>query len=198
MPRRLHARYEYDAARQKMKPLQNKSRKFEKMVMSFFQRIKPDCRIENFSTTGTQRKIDYFNADEFCGHCNRVFEAMGCVYHYCLCQKSWSTLTEDDIQRGTKKEGNERNAETVYRGERLQCFRKVGMWMVETRQHWCVSEGTLERLIPIQASVASGPVIGNNKIRRSSWSHTVWHQSSRKSERKICQFPANAQKYKRV
>ena len=77
MPTGLYTTYEFDAELQRCKPGQNKYRGFEKMVMSYFQRLRPDCRIESFYTTGNPKKIDCFNAYGFCGHCNTVFEAMG-------------------------------------------------------------------------------------------------------------------------
>ena len=52
------------------------------MVMSYFQRTRPDCKIESFYTTGRQKKIDRFSVDGFGSHCNTVFEAMGCFYHF--------------------------------------------------------------------------------------------------------------------
>ena len=64
--------------------------------------MRPGCKIESFYKTGTQKKIDCFSADGVCGHCNTVFEAMVCFYHYCLCQEARPALTEKDIQRGTK------------------------------------------------------------------------------------------------
>ena len=73
------------------------------MVMSYFQRQRPNCKIESFYTTGTQKKIDCFKADGFCAHCCTVFEAMGCFYHYCPCQEARPSLTEDDIECGNKK-----------------------------------------------------------------------------------------------
>ncbi len=36
-------------------------------------------------------------------HCNTVFEAMGCFYHYFPCQEARPSLTEDDMERGKKK-----------------------------------------------------------------------------------------------
>ena len=39
----------------------------------------------------------------FCAHCNTVFEAIGCFYHYCPCQEARPALTEEDIERGNKK-----------------------------------------------------------------------------------------------
>ena len=94
MPTGLYTRWEYDTESIRLEPQQNKPRKFENMVMSYFLRKRPDCKIENFYTTGTQKKINCFKADGFCAHCNTVFEAMGCFYLYCPCQKALSSLTE--------------------------------------------------------------------------------------------------------
>ena len=65
MPTGLYTRWEHDTESNRFKPQQNKSRKFENMVMSFFQRQRPDCKIESFYTTGTQRKINCFKVDGF-------------------------------------------------------------------------------------------------------------------------------------
>ena len=73
------------------------------MVMSFFQRTRTDCKIESFYNTGRQKKIDRFSVDGFRSHCNTVFEAMGCFYHFCPCQELWSSLAEEDIKRGSKE-----------------------------------------------------------------------------------------------
>ena len=103
MPTGLYTRWDYDAESNRFKPQQNKSRNFENMVMSYFQRQRPDCKIESFYTTGTQKKIDYFKVDGFCAHCKTVLEAMGCFYHYCPCQEARLSQTEEDIERGNKK-----------------------------------------------------------------------------------------------
>ena len=71
--------------------------------MSYFQRTRPECEIESSFTTGRQNKIDCFCVDGFCSHCNTVFEAMGCFYHFCPCQELRPSLTEKDIQRCSKK-----------------------------------------------------------------------------------------------
>ena len=81
MPSGLYMRWEFDAESIRFKIQQNKSRHFEKMVMSFFQRQMPDCNLESFYTTGTLKKIDCFKADGSCALCNTVFEAMGCFYY---------------------------------------------------------------------------------------------------------------------
>ena len=74
MPTGLYKSWEYDTESNWLKPQQNKSRNFEKMVMSYFQRQRPDCKIESFYTTRTQKKIVCFRVDGFCAHCNIVFE----------------------------------------------------------------------------------------------------------------------------
>ena len=73
------------------------------MVVSYFQRTRPDCKIESFYTTGRQKKIDCFSVDGFCSHCITVFEAMGCFHHFCPCQELHPSLTEEDIKRGSRK-----------------------------------------------------------------------------------------------
>ena len=65
MPTGLYTRWEFDTESNRFKPQQNKSRNFENMVMSFFQRQRPDCKNESFYTTGTQKKIDCFEKDGF-------------------------------------------------------------------------------------------------------------------------------------
>ena len=103
MPTGLYTRWEYDTESKRYKTQQNKTRNFENMVVSSFQRQRPDCKIESFYTTGTQKKIDRFKVDGFCAHCNTVFEAMGCFYHYCPCREARDSLTEEDIERDNKK-----------------------------------------------------------------------------------------------
>ena len=97
MPTGLYTRWEYDTESNRFKPQQNKSRNFENMVMAYFQRQRPDCKIESFYTTGAQKKIDCFKVDGFCAQCKTVFEAMCCFYHYCPCQEARLSLTGEDI-----------------------------------------------------------------------------------------------------
>ena len=56
MPTGLYTRWEFDTNLQKCKARQNKIRKFENMVMSFYQAIRPECTIESIYTTGKQKK----------------------------------------------------------------------------------------------------------------------------------------------
>ena len=103
MPTGLYTRWDFHSETSRFTPRQNKTRCFENMVMSYFQRTRPECEIESFFTTGRQKKIDCSSVDGFCSHCNTVFEAMGCFCHFCSCQELRPPLTEEDIQRGSKK-----------------------------------------------------------------------------------------------
>ena len=87
MPTRLYTRWEYDSETKIFKARQNKSRSFENMVLSYFQQSRPDCKIESNVTAGRQKKINCFNVDGICFHCNTVFEAMRCYYHYAPVKK---------------------------------------------------------------------------------------------------------------
>ena len=103
MPTELYTRWEYESQTQCFTPRQNKSRSFEKMILSHFQSVRPDCRIESNITTGRQKKNGCFSLGGVCNHCNTVFEAMGCYYHSCLCQEARPSLSEADLKRGIKK-----------------------------------------------------------------------------------------------
>ena len=103
MPTGLYTHWDFDSEMSRFTPRQNKTRSFENMVMSFFQRTRTECEIESFFTTGRQRKNDCFSVDGFCSHCNTVFEALGCFYHFFPRQELRPSLTEEDIQRGSKK-----------------------------------------------------------------------------------------------
>ena len=115
MPTGLHTRWDFDSETSRFITRQNKTRSFEKMVMSYFQRTRPEGKIESFFTTGTQKKIDCFSVDGFCSHCNTVFEAMGCFCHFCPCQELRLSLTEEYIQRGSKKESSMHWGDTIYK-----------------------------------------------------------------------------------
>ena len=78
MPNFFYTRLEYKNETKRFKSRQNKSRSFEKMVMSYFDRLRPDCNIESNVTTGRQKKTDCFSVDNVCNQNNTVFEALGC------------------------------------------------------------------------------------------------------------------------
>ena len=125
MPNGLYTRWDFDSETSRSTPRQNKTRSFENMVMSYFQRTRQEFEIERFFTTGRQKKIDYFCVDGFCSHCNTVSEAMGCFYHFCPCQELRPSLTEADIRRGSKK----RELDAVRRHTiQEKGFKVIEMW----------------------------------------------------------------------
>ena len=68
MPTSLYTCWDLNSETSRFTPRQNKTRSFENMVMSYFQRTRPECEIESFFTAGRQRKIDCFSVDGFCSH----------------------------------------------------------------------------------------------------------------------------------
>ena len=101
MPTGLYTRRELDSESGIYKPGQNKT--ITKLGHVIFSANRPQCKVESFYATGTQKKIDAYNVVGFCGHCSTVFEAMGCYYHLCPYQEARPSLTEEEIQRGIKK-----------------------------------------------------------------------------------------------
>ena len=73
------------------------------MVPPYFKQSQPDCKIESNVPADRRKKIDCFGVDGIFYHCNPVFEAMGCYYHYCPCQEARHSLTDTAIERGMKK-----------------------------------------------------------------------------------------------
>ena len=103
MPTGLYTRWDFDSQTSRFTDRQNKTGSFENMVMSYFQRTRPECENESFFTIDRQKKIDCFGVDGFCSDCSTVFEEMGCFYHFCPYQELRPSLTAEDIQRGSKK-----------------------------------------------------------------------------------------------
>ena len=99
----LYTRWDIDSETSRFTLRQNKTRGFEYLVMSYFQQKRPDCKFGSFHTTYRQKKFDRFSVDGFCSHFNTVFEAMGCFYHFCPGLELRSSLTEEDIERGSEK-----------------------------------------------------------------------------------------------
>ena len=71
--------------------------------MSFYQANRPECTFESFYTTGRQKTIDSFTLDGFCGHCQTIFEALGCYYHFCPCRETQPSLDKDEFENGIRK-----------------------------------------------------------------------------------------------
>ena len=103
MPTGFHTRWHINSQTSRFTPRQNKTRSFENKVMSYFQRTRTECKNESFYSTGRQKKFDRFSVDGFCSHCNTVFEAKCCFYHFSPCRDLRPSLTEEDIKRGNEK-----------------------------------------------------------------------------------------------
>ena len=102
-PTGLYTRSELLSEFGKVRQRHSKMKVFENMVMSYFQRVKPQCKVQSFYSTGTQKKIDACSFDGFFGHCNTVFGVMGCYYQYCPCREARDSLTEEEVRRGIRK-----------------------------------------------------------------------------------------------
>ena len=57
MPTGLYTRWEYDSETKRFTARQSKSRSFENIVLSYFQKSRPDWRIESNFNTGRQKKL---------------------------------------------------------------------------------------------------------------------------------------------
>ena len=86
-----------DSRLEKKRPLALKN-----LVMSFFQRTRPECRLENFYTTAKHMKNGYFSVTEFVliAHCDR---SNGLLLSFSFCQEVKPSLTEEDIKRSSRK-----------------------------------------------------------------------------------------------
>ena len=63
MPTGLYTRWEYNPETDPFKARNNRTKNFENMVRSFYQELRPECKIESFYTIGKQKKIDCFHVD---------------------------------------------------------------------------------------------------------------------------------------
>ena len=131
---------------------------------------------------------------------------MDSVHIASQCLKQWVVSIITVLSRGRtccdlrrpstwkKKETNRWIAETVFWGEMFHCCRNFGLWVVESQQTWCDCNRRLKKIILMQVSLESKPVIGQDKIRRIVWLRTVWQKNSRTSEIKISELPPLSKK----
>ena len=113
MPTGLYTRWNSDTESQKFMPRQNKTRSFQNIVLSYFPQVRLERNIESNVTTGRQKKIDCFSVDGICNHCNTVFEAMVCYFHYCPYQEARLSLTDNEITTGIKKGNKTKRAKNI-------------------------------------------------------------------------------------
>ena len=132
MPTGLYTCWEFDANLHRFKPRSNKTRSFENVVMAFIQNSRPECNIESFYTSATQRKIDCFSDDGFRSHCNTIFEAFGCFYHFCECQEGQPCLTDKDIVKGQRRREKDQLRRSYLR-EKIYSI--IEMWECQWKLH---------------------------------------------------------------
>ena len=89
----MYTKWEVDSETGNFEQRQNKTRSCANMVMSYFQRVRPQCKVESFYTTVTQKRNANI-VDGFCEQSSTVFEAMGYFSHFCACQEACPSSTE--------------------------------------------------------------------------------------------------------
>ena len=151
--------------------------------------------IQSFYTTGRQKKIDCFRVNGFCPHCNTVFEAMGCFYHFCTCQELHRSLTEEDIKRGSRK----RELVELRRGyiqgkcfivnETLECeWWRLYRTTANVKLH-------IPEKVPLMTISYRTPTPRRNKERKSIWLRSMRHWCTQKFESKLCYFSSDFQEH---
>ena len=132
MPIGLYTRWatQDESETQRFIPNQNKTRSFENMLLSYFQRLQLDCRIESNVTTGRKKKIDCCIVDGVFNHCKTVFGGLECYYHYCLCQEARVSLSDAKIERGVKKKDQDEMRRDYIPQKRFQVVEtwECGWW----------------------------------------------------------------------
>ena len=101
MPTGPYNKWEYSEETTKFHPNRTWRSYFEQ-VLVYFQQLQPNCNIQTQFTHKKQKKLGPYLVDGFCSHCNMVFEAMGCFFHFCQCQEEKPLLFED-IESGLKR-----------------------------------------------------------------------------------------------
>ena len=102
MPTGLYTKWEFNEDTSKFYPKRNWRSFFEQQVIDYMQTTRPQCTIQSQFSHKKQKKNGSYFVDGFCSHCNTVFEAMGCYFHFCRCQEQKPLLFED-IEKGLKK-----------------------------------------------------------------------------------------------
>ena len=160
--------------------------------MSYFRRVRPQCKVESLYRTGTQKKVDAYSVDCFCGHWNIAFEAMGCYYHFRSWQETRTSLTEEKFRRGIKKRELD-ELRKQYIQERfiasLRCRNLFGGTC--TRQKNLLNSICLN-IFPTKNHSEKKDFwrISNHEIK---WLSSMWIWSTRESPRNFCQLSAHLQ-----
>ena len=167
------------------------------MIMAFFQNWRPECIIESFYTTATQRKINSFSVDGFWSHCNTIFEALGCFYHFCECQEVQSCLTDEDIVRTQKKRKMDKLGRSYLPEKKLLYHWDVGMSVESSpvRESW--DKVFCQINISLQTSSLLWELTFSHWEGRVVWLRTMLSKITRKLAIEIRIFSTDFQKYTR-
>ena len=63
-----------------------------------------NIKLRAFLHLENRKKIDCYSVYGYCDHCQTVFEAMGCYYHFCSCQKPRPSLENRTLREETRRE----------------------------------------------------------------------------------------------
>ena len=102
MPTGLYMRWDFDSETSRIIPRQNQARIFENMVMSHFQRTRPECETESFFTTGRQKKLTASVLMALVLTAT-LFETMGCFYQFCPVKSCVPLPVHRDYTKNKKK-----------------------------------------------------------------------------------------------
>ena len=91
----------------------NQARTFENLVITFFQRIRPECQMDSFYTTGTQKNMKCSRRYGLCACWNAMIEGLVFFNFYCSSHEA-QLLLEKTMLDAEKEVANERNAETPH------------------------------------------------------------------------------------
>ena len=129
MPSGSYTKWEWSDSTEKFHPRRNTKSFFELMVTSYLQGTRPDCSIQTQFTHGKQKQFGPFFVDGYCAHCQTVFEAMGCFYHFHGCQ-------DRTVRENTLEEGMKRRERTVRRCHYLeqQGLSVIEIWECQWRE----------------------------------------------------------------
>ena len=176
MPTGLYTSWDIDPETSRFTTWQNKNRSFENMVMSYFQRRRPDCEIETIITTGRPKKL----LQEWW-----IFSSLQhCVRSHGLllsCQELRPSLTEEVFKRGNKK----RELDELRRSYKEEkSFTVSEMWECEW---WRLYKTTnYPRKVILQTFTYRKPAPGRNKKGLFTWLRSMRHWSTGKFETQFC------------
>ena len=69
--------------------------------MSYLHSQHLNCTIENYNTTGNQKKVGCYNVDGFCAQCKTIFEARDCYFQFSA--EARASMSEEETPRGLRK-----------------------------------------------------------------------------------------------